>query len=237
LKSNYLYLAVDLAVIAVPFAASFYPKAPFYREWKKAGIALLITASFFIAWDELFTRIGIWNFNERYITGMYIGSLPVEEVLFFICIPYACIFTYFALNRLVMTDILYRHQGLISTMLIVVLVLTGVALFDRIYTATTCAMLALFLTLQKTLIKSAYMGRFYVSYVVLLVPFFVVNGILTGFFTEEPVVRYNDAHNLRIRIGTIPVEDMFYGMLMMAMPVAIMERLSGGSTYKRQVRG
>ncbi|MEY3102927.1 MAG: hypothetical protein RL558_1204 [Bacteroidota bacterium] len=43
----------------------------------------------------------------------------------------------------------------------------------------------------------------------------MVNGILTGAFLAEPIVWYNDAENLELRIGTIPVEDALYGMLMM----------------------
>lgn len=226
LNPKYLYLIVDLSALAVPLAASFYPKAPFYREWKSALPALLITALFFIAWDEVFTRLGIWSFNERYITGIHIGALPLEEVLFFICIPYACMFTYFALNKLIANDILRPYLDLINSVLIVVLIFTGAALFYKTYTATTCALLALFLILQKAFLKPDYMSRFYLAYVLLLIPFFIVNGILTGAFTEEPVVWYNDDHNLGIRIGTIPVEDMFYGMLMMAMPIAIAAWLS-----------
>lgn len=52
--------------------------------------------------------------------------------------------------------------------------------------------------------------KFALAFVVALLPFLVVNGILTGFFTPEPVVWYNENHIMGPRIGTIPVEDMFY---------------------------
>lgn len=69
------------------------------------------------------------------------------------------------------------------------------------------------------------MGRFYVAFGVILIPFLIVNGILTGSFIDEPVVWYNNEENLRIRIGTIPVEDVFYGMLMLLIPITISEKL------------
>jgi lycopene cyclase domain-containing protein len=56
-------------------------------------------------------------------------------------------------------------------------------------------------------------------YFISLIPFFIVNGILTSL----PVVEYDDFHNLALRIGTIPFEDMFYFLSMMFITMMVYE--------------
>lgn len=174
--SKYLYLTIDLACFTFTFAASFYKKAPFYKQWKYFGISLAIIATLFIVWDEIFTQLGVWGFREQYITGLRIGSLPIEEILFFICIPYACVFTYFALQHLIEKDVLFPHQELITSALILMLLISGIYNIDKLYTAVTFLSLALFLAFQMLKLRPRYMGRFYVAYAALLVPFAIVNG-------------------------------------------------------------
>ena len=55
----------------------------------------------------------------------------------------------------------------------------------------------------------------------MLVPFFVVNSVLTGSWSEEAIVWYNDKENLGIRWGTIPLEDVGYGLLLMLINLTI----------------
>ncbi len=191
----------------------------------------MFTAIVFIAWDEIFTRLGIWGFNERYYSGITLLSVPLEEVLFFFCIPYACVFTYFALTNLVEKDYLYPHHEIISSVIIVVLLVTGGYFMHLAYTALTFILTGLFLAYQMLKLRPRYMGRFYFAFLTLLVPFFVVNGILTGSFIDEPVVWYDNNENMGLRLGTIPVEDIFYGMLMILVSITIAEELESRRVY------
>jgi lycopene cyclase domain-containing protein len=187
------------------------------------GIA--VTAIVFIGLDITFTAIGVWGFNPDYLIGIYLFNLPLEEVLFFICIPYACCFTYFALNNLVEKDYLYPHHELISSALIFVLMLTGGYFINKAYTGVTFILTAMFLAYQMLKLRPRYMGRFYFAFAFMLLPFFIINGILTGSFIAEPVVWYNNQQNLGIRMGTIPIEDTFFGMLMILLSITIAEEL------------
>lgn len=220
---KYLYLLVDCLTICFPLAFSFYPKAMFSGRWKAMLLAILIPGTLFLIWDEWFTQLGVWGFNERYLTGIRLGSLPLEEVLFFVCIPYACVFMYAALKKQIRTDHMAFSQKSISLFLIIGSALLGLMYTDRWYTCTAFLGLAVCLSFLQFALKVNFLGRFYFSYVVILIPFLIVNGILTGSFLDEPVVWYNNAENLGIRIGTIPVEDAFYGMLLIGMNVSIFE--------------
>lgn len=225
MNPKYLYLTIDLLTIFIPFLASFYSKAPFYKKWKFLWVAILVPAIIFLLWDEIFTRANVWGFNSKYVTGFYIGTLPIEEILFFICIPYACVFTYFALNHLIERDYLFPHHELISSALIILLLVAGVYHVEKWYTGITFVSLALLLAYQMLKMRVRYMGRFYFAYFLILIPFFIVNGILTGSFLGEEVVWYNNQHTLGIRLGTIPLEDVFYAMMLILLNVGIFEWL------------
>lgn len=223
MNSKYLYLTLDLAAISIPFLCSFYPKAAFYKQWKYALPAILVPGALFIIWDIYFTRWGVWGFNEAYLTGTTVINLPLEEWLFFICIPYACIFTYFAFRHLIKKEPFYRVKRPITWLLIIGSLTTGLLYHDHLYTSFTFIGLGLFLLVHLYVLKSDYLGWFYFTYMIILIPFFIINGILTGTGIEDQVVWYNNEENLSIRIFTIPVEDAFYGMLLILMNVTLFE--------------
>jgi lycopene cyclase domain-containing protein len=220
---RYLYLTIDLLSIAMPLAFSFMPQANFYKKWRFLWPGIAITGILFIVWDMAFTHMGVWGFNPRYVSGLYLYNLPIEEVLFFICIPYSSVFLYEALNYFFKRDVFETYTPSISIMLVMFLLTLGLMNTGRWYTGVTFIACAIFIALTQWRWKAPWLGRFYFAYIFVLIPFFIVNGILTGSFIDEPVVWYNESEILGLRMGTIPFEDTFYGMLMLMMTVAIFE--------------
>ena len=102
----------------------------------------------------------------------------------------------------------------ISQLLIPFTLVVGLMSLDKLYTAATFLLLGVALIYVAWIARSAWLPRFYESYSIALIPFFLKNGILTGSFLESQVVWYNNVENLGIRLGTIPFEDIFYGMLL-----------------------
>lgn len=222
---KYTYLAIDMGSILVPFIASFHPRVRFYKCWTMAWTGMLLSGLVFILWDMGFTHAGVWGFNPTYISGTYLFNLPVEEVLFFLCIPYACMFSYYCI-RLLWPAFAFSEKvaSRISWLLIATGVIASFAFYPQKYTCATFFLLTVFILLVR---NKPWIGKFYSSYSVLLLPFLVVNGLLTGTALEAPVVWYNSHEIIGWRILTIPVEDVFYGLILIGSQVAIFEYMTG----------
>jgi len=224
MQEKYTYLLVDFFCILFPFIFSFYPKIKFYRQWRFFVAPCLLTGLFFVVWDVWFTKAGIWSFNPRYLVGVYLLGLPLEEYLFFLCIPYACVFTYYCVDRFFSFLRLRKITERLSFLLIGFLIIVASLHLYQLYTSVTFLLLS-FLLIFLLSKKVVFLPTFYVSFFIILLPFFISNGILTGSFTAEPVVSYNNNYNLGIRMFTIPFEDTFYGMILLLMNVAGFEYL------------
>jgi lycopene cyclase domain-containing protein len=220
---KWLYVFINLGAISIPFLAGFDKRLRFDKQWRFLFPAMVLTMVLFIPWDMAKTFLAVWGFNPRYLLGFYIGNLPVEEWMFFMAIPYACLFTYHSLNYLVKKDYLGKYANSITLVLSILLLIIGLLNTGRLYTSVTFISTGLFLLFHRYVLKGDYMGRFYLMYLVTLIPFFIVNGLLTGSFIPEEVVFYDNTQNLGIRLGTIPVEDMVYGLLMLLMNVSWFE--------------
>jgi len=220
---KYLYLTLNILTISVPFMRSFEPRVNFYGQWKSLFGAIGIMGAFFIIWDILFTHWGVWGFNPTYLSGINIVNLPMEEWLFFLTVPYACVFIYEVLNYFIKKDILKPYVHIISASLVLLLGILAVLHNDKIYTFTASILTAMLLSYLTWHVWADYLGRFYLAFLVSLIPFFMVNGVLTGSGIPDEIVWYNNAENLAIRLGTIPIEDTIYCLLMLLMTISIYE--------------
>lgn len=231
---EFTYLIANIAVLSIPLLFSFHRRFPFYKTWFAFWPAALLTATLFISWDMLFTALNIWSFNPAHLTGIYLFNLPVEEWLFFICIPYACTFTYFCFGRWIQ-KINFPYQQIVSFLLASSLLATGIYHYHRLHTSVTFIALAAFLIGCQWVFKVKWLGTFYITWAFLLIPFLLVNGILTGTFLQEPVFFYKADEILNVRLLTIPIEDLFYGMLMALMNVSLYEYFLTKKTAQLQI--
>lgn len=224
LETNWLYLYLHLFSFIPVFALSFDRRVHFYTSWKYLFPAIFIVAAIFIAWDVVFTDFNVWNFNETYFLGIKLFGLPIEEWLFFITIPFASVFIYECLNYYVPKNWLLPYEQYISWALIAILLIGGIVFWERIYTSTTFLLTSAFVLYHYLFLPKTDRARFYFAFLVILLPFALVDGVLTGSYTSEPIVIYHPEEFLNIRLPSVPIEDYVYGFLMLFSIVSLMEK-------------
>ena len=208
---QYTYLAINFFTVIICFLFSFHPKIKFHKHFKAFLMAAALVAAFFIVWDVWFTKIGVWWFNDKYLLGTRLFGLPIEELMFFICIPFSCVFTYFCLDKFFKLD--WKQDIERIFVIISIVILLGLSFYfrDRIYPFTTFFTTAISLFLLQFILKVKWIGKASFIYLILMPGFLAVNGILTGTGLDSPIVNYNPAKIIGVRIFTIPVEDTIYG--------------------------
>ena len=208
---EYVYFSVLFFTVIICFIASFDKRIQFYKHFAPFLLAAIVVAIPFIAWDVWFTAHGVWWFNTDYTVGLKIQGLPIEEWLFFICIPFSCVFTYFCIDKFFRLEWTEGFNNIIVFILVIGGSLVALLHHEKIYTFVTATVLTLSLIFLHFFVRASWIGKATLVFALLLLGFFPVNGVLTGYGLDSPVVNYNEEEILGIRLITIPIEDMAYG--------------------------
>lgn len=204
-----LYLYILLGSLLIPLLYSIFVN-DFIKYWKQFAISTLVIATVFLIWDYYFTEAGIWGFNYSYCLGFRIFEMPIEEWLFFLIIPFCSLFIHYSFLHIFPTFHLQKKTTIyISILLIITCIFLVLINFSKSYTAVNFIVLA-FILFIGLLFHRRLLQQFYITFLITLIPFVLVNGILTGAVTEYPVVWYNDLEYLGIRLYSIPIEDIGY---------------------------
>lgn len=220
-----LYLVIVLLVIAGPFAMSFEKNLKLYKRWRYLIPAILITMLIYGTWDIIFTHMGCWVFNPMHNSGIYFFKLPLEEYLFFISIPYACTFSYYAVKfHFPRWKVGSKATSIIGFVLIIGSICISMTNMERTYTFVNFLVLAVVLLLVYKSNRDLFQ-RYLAIFPILMIPFFIVNGILTGSGIEQEVFSYDPDQILGVYLFTMPLEDLFYACSLLLLVIYITELL------------
>ena len=146
LENNFFYLILLLFTLSYPLLQSFERRIKYYTKWKSLFKGIFFMMCLFIPWDIIFTSKGIWGFNHKFILEIPpFLFLPLEEWLFFIIVPFACVFIYEVLNYFF--PVSKKHDYINNFLFIksVLLLVLSFIFHDKTYTAI-CFSLASFFT-------------------------------------------------------------------------------------------
>lgn len=220
MKTEYTYALLLAASVLVPLLRSFENRIRFYQKWPALFAGIFVMMAVFIPWDAVFTQNKVWWFSHQHVLGLYLWGLPLEEWLFFIIIPFCVVFTYEVVRYFLPGKVFPETSRLIALGLGMLFLVIALLNTDKVYTLVVMALTA-FLSLLQLIIRShkTWLSHFYLTYLITLLPFFIVNGVLTA----VPVVSYDNSQNLGIRLISIPIEDAVYLMGMMLIVMMVYE--------------
>lgn len=215
------YLAMDAVIFGPAFIYASARRRLSVRQWLGVFASIILVATPFVAWDVAVTGHHWW-FDARYVVGVELLGLPVEEWLFFVAVPFACLFLWIT----VFAERGRARPGLRRAGLWVGISLTALAavvwMLGPQYSALALLALGSFLVADCTfgVAASTHGGapRFALAVVLLTVVF-------DGFLTARPVVHYAPSAISGVRLGSIPIEDFGYGLALVGSVVAVFEFL------------
>ncbi len=222
-----LYVRIDLLVLALPLALSFDRKVAFWRKWPQVFAAIAAVVVAFGAWDAWMAARGIWGFNPAHAGEARFLHLPPGEWLFFVCVPYACLFVLECV-RAYFPDREIRIPGPVFPVLAAFFGVLAILYRELGYTATVFLACGLVVAALQAFVPTTVRSRnFWIGLGLTYLPFLVANGFLTGI----PIVLYDDAENLAVRVGSIPLEDFFFSFAMLALTALVHDRV--GASRRR----
>ena len=225
---NFITLILLLAVAFIPLLFRSGYRTRIFPKLKYFIPAIIFTGAVFLIWDNRFTQIGIWSYNPEYLSGKEIFSLPWERWLYYAVISWVSLFVY----EWVKLKFNYLKTDNISVALsLVLLIIFGLIAFfsrQRIYTFFTFFLLAIYFgyTIFRNRFKS-HLTSFYVTFLILIVPFFILSVI----FVTLPVISYLPEYTLNFRLLNVSVENLACFFLLLFINITISEYLAERRFY------
>ena len=94
---QYLLLLGGCVLITLPL--EIFGKGV-YRQPRRLLRAMLPVVLVFLVWDAIAIALDVWHYNPRYVSGINVPFMPLEEFLFFIVIPLCGLLTYSAVSAI-----------------------------------------------------------------------------------------------------------------------------------------
>ncbi len=206
------YLIINIIIIFIPLLLLFEKKINYYKKLPAVFLSIMVVGIIYIYWDIVATTRGDWSFNETYVIGSKFFGLPFEEILFFITVPFSCIFIYETFAYYI-KDSTIKINKTLRLIIISLLIAAAYIYSDQYYTITVLLFTAFFFLISTYCCKSILSSKIYWVFILFtFIPFFIVNYILTSL----PVVIYSSSAIWGVRITTIPLEDFFYSFSMLS---------------------
>jgi len=185
------------------------------HDWLRLLQVFALVSVPFVLLDSLSHARGWWAYNPDFVMGVRLLGLPVEEIMFFFVVPFACLYLYSAMQRAA-PDVPFRRawlwRGVIGLAVVAGIILAIIEPKERtIFDAVLFAVVGTVAMFRRPTRTTA------IWLLLVLGLFLVVNTVLTAL----PIVAYDATFGSMYRIGTIPFEDALYNLSFLLLSLGV----------------
>ncbi|ARM75584.1 lycopene cyclase domain-containing protein [Acidianus manzaensis] len=204
------------------------------RDYKALIKSILIVSPLYLAWDFIATWKDSWSFNPKYVLGLYVIDLPIEEVIFFFVTPFATLLIYdflksYSLKLNNHVNVTRKYKQIIFLISIILIALGIIILPNYSYMGMDLIYLSASLLTSLVVYSKLLLSKIFWEFILLsYIPFFVFD----FFLTSLPIVIYGDKSIIGIRVITIPIEDFIYSFSMLTFYITFYEHFRNCNNYE-----
>lgn len=206
--NNFYYLIFHILVLGSILLSKLFYR--FMHLPAKLMLRVLPVAALFIINDALVTNHW-WFFNDLYVLPLpKIFELPIEEILFFITVPFGLLTFLENLPLLNWQNLSQKawqsknHLWLFILYLVSAILLLFALSQSWWYSASLLLLMLILLKDLLNLSKAEFLALLFTVFMTL---------IFNYYLTALPIVTYNPIYKSGLMILTIPLEDFIYGMI------------------------
>ncbi len=219
-----LYLLIDIIILLIPVLGSFYPRAPFRKEWKWALPAIAATTVGCYILDTQLSRADAFHFNENYIIGYCLFGIPIEHVISYFTMGYAAVFIYYWIKFIIPGTQLKYSSRIICGLLTMVSVIIALANYDRWLALSSFLGLAT-LTASFFLKKPYWLGQFIFTSISCAVLLIIVAGSLQFCGLDSGLIQYNQSEVVGQWVVNIPIDVLAWYTVVLGAMIGLYETI------------
>lgn len=201
---------------------------PIWRNLKRVSmkmlVALLVVWSIALTLEEFWIKLGVIMFNEQYILGYFVGSLPIEEVIFLLAFELAFLGIYVRSFPTFLNGFFERYQKHVIWFMLLTTVILMVSFSSRLFFMFHAIGLSLILAVHLVRKNSLWMPKFLAAYSLNLVVIFIAYAVLSGTFIAEPIKIIQSEFSIPVKLVFIPIDWLYYHTLFSFILIWIFER-------------
>ncbi len=199
---------------------SFGKRIRFIKIWKPAMIASSIIVAITCTMSVFLTHYGIIGVNQDFTLGLFIFSIPIEEILFYFSFSFFVIFIY------ELSKLWYKQRGFKilnhSIRIIIALFMLYIVCTDTsgYYTITV-----LCLTTASIIAWGIFgnLNKIGITIILCILPYIITRLILIGELGSSFPIWHDESQQHSIQIGTLPLEEILDGFSLIVASIVTFE--------------